>query len=139
MSRPPSLMPHLTYRPENTQAEKQQSDDRFRLLVSEVKDYAILMLDPQGHVVSWNAGAERIKGYRAEEILGQHFSRFYLAEDLEQGKPEYELKVATEEGRFEDEGWRVRKDGSQFWANVVITALRDETGQLLGFGKVPAT
>ena len=136
MSRPPSLMPHLTYRPESTEAEKQQSDDRFRLLVSEVKDYAILMLDPQGHVVSWNAGAERIKGYRAEEILGQHFSRFYLAEDLEQGKPEYELKVATEEGRFEDEGWRVRKDGSQFWANVVITALRDETGQLLGFGKV---
>jgi PAS domain S-box-containing protein len=94
------------------------------------------MLDPQGHVVSWNAGAERIKGYRAEEILGQHFSRFYPAEDLEQGKPEYELKVATEKGRFEDEGWRVRKDGSQFWANVVITALRDETGQLRGFGKV---
>jgi PAS domain S-box-containing protein len=113
-----------------------QSEERFRLLVSEVADYAILMLDPEGHIVSWNTGAERIKGYRSEEIIGQHFSRFYPAEDLEQGKPAYELKVAVERGRFEDEGPRVRKDGSQFWANVVITALRDGTGRLCGFAKV---
>jgi len=113
-----------------------QSEERFRLLVSEVADYAILMLDPEGHIVSWNTGAERIKGYRSEEIIGQHFSRFYPAEDVEQGKPAYELKVAVERGRLEDEGPRVRKDGSQFWANVVITALRDGTGRLCGFAKV---
>ncbi|PYU57496.1 MAG: hypothetical protein DMG56_22330 [Acidobacteria bacterium] len=119
-------------------AEKalQQSEERFRLLVSEVTDYAILMLDPEGHIASWNAGAERIKGYRAQEIVGQHFSRFYPTEDVERGKPAYELKVATELGRYEDEGWRVRKDGSRFWANVVITALRDGTGRLRGFAKV---
>ncbi len=114
----------------------QFSEDRFRLFVSAVKDYAILMLDPQGRIVSWNPGAERITGYRETEIVGQHFSRFYPPEDLEQGKPECELKIASEEGRFEDEGWRVRKDGSRFWANVMITALRDESGQLCGFGKV---
>lgn len=113
-----------------------QSEERFRLLVSEVTDYAILMLDPEGRIASWNAGAERIKGYKHDEIIGQHFSCFYPAEDVEQGKPAYELKVATEQGRFEDEGWRVRKDGSRFWANVVITALRDGTGRLRGFGKV---
>jgi len=123
---------------EHKQAEEalRRSEERFRLLVSEVMDYAILMLDPEGQIASWNAGAERIKGYRAEEIIGQHFSRFYPKEDVEQGKPAYELKVAAERGRCEDEGWRVRKDGSQFWANVVITALRDETGRLRGFGKV---
>jgi len=113
-----------------------QSEERFRLLVSEVTDYAILMLDPEGRIASWNAGAERIKGYKRDEIIGQHFSLFYPAEDVEQGKPTHELKVATEQGRFEDEGWRVRKDGSRFWANVVITALRDATGRLRGFGKV---
>ena len=113
-----------------------QSEERFRLLVSEVADYAILMLDPNGHIVSWNAGAQRIKGYQAQEIIGQHFSRFYPTEDLERGKPAYELKVAGERGRFEDEGWRLRKDGSRFWANVVITALRDATGRLRGFAKV---
>src|SRR6266436_5513520 len=113
-----------------------QSEERFRLLVSEVTDYAILMLDPEGGIASWNAGAERIKGYQAPEIIGQHFSRFYPAEDVERGKPAHELKVAGERGRFEDEGWRVRKDGSRFWANVVITALRDGTGRLRGFGKV---
>ncbi len=113
-----------------------QSEERFRLLVSEVTDYAILMLDPEGGIASWNAGAERIKGYQAQEIIGQHFSRFYPAEDVERGKPAHELKVAGERGRFEDEGWRVRKDGSRFWANVVITALRDGTGRLRGFGKV---
>jgi PAS domain S-box-containing protein len=113
-----------------------KSEERFRILVQEVKDYAIVMLDPGGHVVSWNAGAERIKGYRAEEILGQHFSTFYPREDVERGKTEMELRVAASEGRFEDEGWRVRKDGSRFWANVVITALRDKSGRLVGFGKV---
>jgi len=118
------------------QEELRKSEERFRLLVSNVKDYAILMLDPDGHVASWNDGAERIKGYKAAEIVGQHFSRFYLEEDLRGGKPAWELDVATREGRFEDEGWRVRKDGSRFWANVVITALRDEAGQLRGFGKV---
>jgi len=111
-------------------------EERFRLLVTGVKDYAILMLDPEGRVASWNVGAERIKGYHAEEILGKHFSVFYPAEEVERGKPHFELKVAAREGRIEDEGWRVRKDGSQFWANVVITALRDERGRLRGFGKV---
>jgi PAS domain S-box-containing protein len=113
-----------------------RSEERFRLLISEVKDYAILMLDPEGVVVSWNAGAEHIKGYRSEEIIGQHFSRFYTSEDVEQDKPAYGLKVAVEQGRWEDEGWRARKGGSRFWANVVITSLHDETGRLYGFGKV---
>lgn len=113
-----------------------QSEERFRLFVSNVKDCAILMLDPEGRVVSWNEGAERIKGYGAEEIIGQHFSRFYSAEDVSNGKPGFELEEATRDGRFEDEGWRVRKDGSRFLANVVITALRDETGRLRGFGKI---
>src|SRR5256885_4406816 len=94
------------------------------------------MLDPQGVVASWNAGAERIKAYQPREIVGNHFPRFYPTEDVERGKPAYELKVATELGRYEDEGWRVRKDGSRFWANVVITALRDGTGRLRGFAKV---
>jgi PAS domain S-box-containing protein len=113
-----------------------QSEERFRLLVSEVTDYAILMLDPEGRVASWNAGAEHIKQYKRDEIIGQHFSCFYPPEDVEQGKPAQELKVATERGRFADEGWRVRKDGSRFWASVVLTALRDASGQLRGFGKV---
>ena len=113
-----------------------QSEERFRLLIEGVKDYAILMLDPQGMVASWNAGAERIKGYRASEILGQHFSRFYSPEDKADRKPELALRVAETEGRFEDEGWRLRKDGSRFWATVVITTLRDEKGSLRGFGKV---
>src|SRR5246127_3769183 len=113
-----------------------QSEERFRLMVENVVDYAILMLDPNGNVVSWNAGAERIKGYRAEEIIGRHFSQFYPAEDVESGKPQRELEEAIANGRLEDEGWRVRKDGSTFWANVIITALRDESGTLRGFGKV---
>ena len=113
-----------------------QSEERFRLLVEAVKDYAIFMLDPTGHIVSWNAGAQRIKGYSAAEIIGQHFSRFYPNEDLQNGKPEMELRVAAKDGRFEDEGWRIRKDGSPFWANVVITAVRDDAGKLIGFGKV---
>jgi PAS domain S-box-containing protein len=120
----------------STEEVLRRSEERFRLLISEVKDYAILMLDPDGVIVSWNVGAEQIKGYRSDEIIGQHFSRFYRAEDVQQNKPAHGLKVAVEQGRYEDEGWRVRKDGSRFWANVVITALHDETGRLYGFGKV---
>ena len=116
--------------------EARRSEERFRLLVQEVKDYAILMLDRDGIVVSWNEGAERIKGYRSEEIVGRHFSRFYSEEDVARGKPADALEIAAEEGRYEDDGWRVRKDGSRFWANVVVTALRDEKGELRGFGKV---
>jgi PAS domain S-box-containing protein len=114
----------------------QQSEDRFKLLVEGVKDYAIFMLDTEGRVVTWNAGAERFKGYAAAEIIGQHFSRFYPPEALARGLPAHELEVAKEVGSFEDEGWRVRKDGSLFWANVVITALRDPGGNLLGFAKI---
>jgi PAS domain S-box-containing protein len=111
-------------------------EDPFRLLVESVRDYAIFMLDTTGHVLTWNAGAERLKGYKADEIIGQHFSKFYPAAAVQRGHPDYELRVATAEGRFEEEGWRVRKDGSLFWANVVITALRDHDGVLRGFGKV---
>ena len=120
------------------QAEEalRRSDERLRLLVTGVKDYAILMLDPEGRVITWNDGAERIKGYRAEEILGEHFSKFYAPEAVAEDKPALELRIATEHGRFEEEGWRVRKDGTRFWANVVITALFDESGRLRGFGKV---
>jgi len=113
-----------------------QSEERFRLLVESVKDYAIFMLDPQGHVLTWNAGAERLKGYSADDIIGQHFSRFYPPETLQAGLPARELEVAEATGTFEDEGWRVRKDGSLFWANVVVTALRDAAGTLVGFAKV---
>jgi PAS domain S-box-containing protein len=111
-------------------------EDGYRLLVQGVRDYGIFMLDTSGNIASWNAGAERIKGYREEEIVGQHFSVFYPPEDVAAGKPERELRQAVAEGRLEDEGWRVRKDGTRFWANVVITALFDGTGKLRGFGKV---
>jgi PAS domain S-box-containing protein len=110
--------------------------ERFRLLVEGVKDCAIFMLDPEGHVASWNAGAERIKGYPAREIMGKHFSVFFTPEDLAADKPNQELKEAAAKGSADEEGWRVRKDGSRFWANVGITALRDEAGQLRGFAKV---
>jgi PAS domain S-box-containing protein len=113
-----------------------ETEERFRLLVEGVKDYAIVMLDPQGNVASWNAGAERIQGYRSEEIMGQHYGRFFLAEDMRYGKPDQHLRLAEEEGRAEDEGWRVRRDGSLFWAHVIITALRDPAGQTRGFAKV---
>jgi formate hydrogenlyase transcriptional activator len=113
-----------------------QSEERFRLLVEGAQDYAIFMLDTEGRVATWNPGAERIKGYCAEEIVGQDFSRFYTQEDVERGKPENELKVARAEGRYEEEGWRVRKDGSRFWANVIITALHDKSGNFIGFSKV---
>src|SRR5215211_2128228 len=109
-----------------------QSEERFRLLVEGVKDYAIFMLDPYGYVTTWNEGAQRIKGYDSEEIIGEHFSVFYTAEDKERGHPEEELRVAAAEGSYEEEGLRVRKDGSTFWANVLITALRDEEGELRG-------
>ncbi|WNI14144.1 PAS domain-containing sensor histidine kinase [Actinacidiphila sp. ITFR-21] len=112
------------------------SETAFRLLVQSVLDYGIFMLDPGGHISSWNAGAERIKGYRAEEITGKHFSVFYPPEDIAARKPYRELEIAVAEGRLEDEGWRIRKDGTRFWANVVITALFDESGVLRGFGKV---
>jgi formate hydrogenlyase transcriptional activator len=112
------------------------SEQRLRAMVESVKDYAIFTMDPRGYVMSWNPGAERIKGYRAEEIVGQHFSKFYPQEDLDRGKPDYELKVAAAGGRFEDEGWRLRKDGSRFWANVIISTLRDSAGNLRGFSKV---
>ncbi|MCL1473616.1 PAS domain S-box protein [Argonema antarcticum] len=121
---------------QNAENKLLRSQESFRLVVQGVKDYAIFTLDPNGYVVSWNEGAERIKGYQASEILGQHFSRFYTAEDMEQGKPERVLQVAATEGRFEEEGWRVRKDGSLLWANVVLTGLRDETGNLKGFSKL---
>ncbi|MFI6097056.1 PAS domain S-box protein [Lentzea sp. NPDC051213] len=114
----------------------QESEELFRLLVQGVRDYGIFMLDPGGHIVSWNAGAERIKGYTADEIIGRHFSTFYPPEDVQSGKPDWELRVARAEGTLEDEGWRVRKDGTRFWANVIITALRGEDGELRGFGKV---
>lgn len=123
---------------ERRQAEEtlRQSEERFRVLVEAVQDYAIFMLDPTGRVVTWNAGAQAIKGYRPEEIIGQYFSRFYPEEEARAGKPERELVTALSEGRFEDEGWRVRKDGSRFWANVVVTPLYSASGQHLGFAKV---
>jgi PAS domain S-box-containing protein len=117
-------------------AFQRDSEERFRLLVESVRDYAIFMLDPKGHVLTWNVGAERFKGYRAEEIIGSHFSRFYPPDALARGLPDEELRVAGEAGSFEDEGWRVRKDGSMFWANVTITAMRDEGGELVGYAKV---
>jgi PAS domain S-box-containing protein len=113
-----------------------QSEERFRLLVEAVSDYAIFLLDPGGYIVSWNLGAERIKGYRADEALGRHFRMFYPAEARDSGHPEEELVLAARDGRYEEEGWRIRKDGSRFWSNVVITALRDRSGELIGYAKV---
>ena len=113
-----------------------ESEERFRLLIQGVKDYAIFMLDPTGHVVSWNEGAQRIKGYEAAEIIGRHFSTFYPAEDVAADKPRHELEIAISEGKYEEEGWRVRKDGSLFWASVLITAVRAGDGRLVGFAKV---
>jgi PAS domain S-box-containing protein len=121
---------------ESSQQELRQSEERFRLLVEDVRDYGIFMLDPEGRIVSWNEGAERIKGYKVWEIIGEHFSVFYGEEDVERGLPEKELRVAAVEGRYEEEGLRVRKDGTRFWADVVITALRDEAGNLRGFSQV---
>jgi PAS domain S-box-containing protein len=111
-------------------------EDRHRLLIDAVRDYAIFMLDPTGRITSWNPGAQRIKGYTPDEIIGRHFSTFYTSDDIAADKPARELELASTAGRVEDEGWRVRRDGSRFWANVVISAVRDESGTLLGFAKV---
>ena len=119
-------------------AEKalRDSEERYRLLLDGARDYAILILDPQGRVESWSSGAQRVKGYREEEILGRHISCFYTQEDVEQGLPELELKLAAANGRYESQGWRVRKDGSRFWAEFVITSLHDGEGKLTGFSMV---
>jgi PAS domain S-box-containing protein len=123
---------------ERQQAQEtlRQSEERFRLLVEGVRDYAIFMLDASGHIVSWNSGAQLIKGYTKDEIIGRHFSIFYPLEDVRKGKLERELRIATTEGRYEEEGWRIRKGGSRFWANVLITAVFDAHGELRGFAKV---
>ena len=108
----------------------------YRLLVESVQDYAIFALDADGYILSWNPGAQRFKGYTADEVLGRHFSIFYPRELVAEGYPEFELRMAANTGRYEDEGWRIRKDGSRFWANVVITALRNADGELTGFAKI---
>jgi PAS domain S-box-containing protein len=113
-----------------------ENEELFRMLVESVRDYAIFMLDVTGHVATWNAGAERIKGYRSDEIIGRHFSVFYPEDEVAAGVCDRELEIAGREGRFEDEGWRLRKDGSPFWADVVINAVRDRRGELVGFAKV---
>ncbi|HEX7944951.1 MAG TPA: PAS domain S-box protein, partial [Phenylobacterium sp.] len=115
---------------------KESADGRYRLLVDAITDYAIYMLDVDGHVTSWNAGAQRFKGYQADEIIGQHFSRFYTAEDRAAGVPARALRTAAEEGRYETEGWRLRKDGGRFWAHVLIDPIRSPTGEMLGYAKV---
>jgi PAS domain S-box-containing protein len=125
----------LTLRKQEEERVK-DSEERFRLLVTSVQDYAILTLDPAGYIKTWNAGAEKIKGYTASEIIGKHFSTFYTEEDIESGKPDMEIRIAIVEGRYEEEGWRVRKDSTLFWASVTITAIRDEKGELRGFAKV---
>src|ERR671921_774432 len=122
--------------PGRTREALRASEERFKLLVEGVKDYAIFMLDPEGYITTWNEGAQRIKGYEAEEIIGEHFSIFYTDRDVERRHPEEELRIATAEGSYEEEGLRVRKDGSTFFANVLITALWDEEGELRGFAKV---
>jgi PAS domain S-box-containing protein len=114
----------------------QDRDEQLRLLVDSITDYAIFLLDADGRVASWNPGAQRIKGYTAEQILGVHFSAFYPAEDVAAGKPDQGLRVALGEGRFEEDGWRVRRGGERFWANVVITPMYDDDGQLRGFAKI---
>lgn len=118
------------------EAALRQEEERFRVFVEAVRDYAMFMLDTEGHISSWNAGAERLNGYPATEILGQHFSCFFPDEDIRARKPQHELEVAAREGRIEAEGWRIRKDGSRFWANITITAIRDDRGKLIGFAKI---
>lgn len=116
--------------------EFMQNEERFKLLVESVSDYAIFLLDTKGYIQSWNAGAQRFKGYKAEEVIGKHFSIFYSQEDIDRKHPQYELEVAFNIGKFEEEGWRVRKDGTTFWANVVITKLVDSSGVHIGYAKV---
>lgn len=108
----------------------------FRLLVDAVVDYAIFALDPNGYILSWNKGAQRLKGYTAKEIIGEHFSKFYIQEDIQKEHPAFELRQATSEGTYKEEGWRLKKDGTRFWASVVITALKNDQGELQGFAKV---
>lgn len=108
----------------------------FRLLIDSIRDYAIFVLDPEGHVLTWNPGAQAMKGYTRDEIVGKHFSKFYLPEAVENGWPDRELALAQKEGRFADEGWRIRKDGTSFWASVIISPLHSEDGKLAGFAKV---
>jgi PAS domain S-box-containing protein len=116
--------------------ERRAAEERYKVLVSSVRDYAIFMIDPEGRIASWNIGAERLKGYKAEDVIGKPLSIFYTPQDLEAGKAEQELRTAREQGEVRDEGWRVRKDGSLFWATVVMTAIRDYDGTLLGYAKV---
>ena len=116
--------------------EALEQTDLFRLLIESIRDYAIFVLDPRGHILTWNQGAQAMKGYTRDEIVGKHFSKFYLPEAVQSGWPEHELALAEKEGRFSDEGWRVRKDGTSFWASVIITALRSKDGSLTGFAKV---
>ena len=120
----------------NALSPELQHERIFRVMVESVRDYAIFLLDPSGVVASWNPGAQRLKQYTADEIIGRHFSVFYPEKEIANRKPDHELEVAARVGRFEDEGWRIRKDGSRFWANVVITRISDERGKLLGFGKI---
>jgi PAS domain S-box-containing protein len=120
----------------NAEEALRLSEERLRLMIQSVEDYAIFLLDPDGRVASWNAGAQRLKGYEASEIIGSHFSRFYPPEEIETGKAERELDTARSTGRFEEEGWRVRKDGSRFWANVILSAVRERDGRLIGFTKI---
>ena len=119
-----------------TEERLQESEERFRLVIEDVRDYAIITLDENGYVAGWNVGAERVKGYCAGEILGQHFSCFYPPEAVQAGKPAKALEIAREQGRFEEEAWRIRKDGTLFWAHVSVTALRNKAGRLIGFSKV---
>src|SRR4051812_44473568 len=120
----------------NPLAQSLSDDGRYRLLVEAVTDYAIYMLDPTGVITSWNPGAQRFKGYTPAEIIGQHFSRFYTEEDRKRGIPALALATAASEGKFESEGWRVRKDGSRFWAYVVIDPIRTSAGEVIGFAKI---
>ena len=112
------------------------ASERLRLLIDAVEEYAIFLVDPSGRIATWNPGARRIKGYDADEVIGEHFSIFYTQEDVDGGKPDRLLAEATERGQARDEGWRVRKDGQQFWANAVVTAVFDDDGKLIGFAKV---
>ncbi|HUJ60971.1 MAG TPA: PAS domain S-box protein [Kofleriaceae bacterium] len=131
-----TLLLHNLGERERAESVRLEAEQRFRQIVESVRDYAIFMLDTHGRILTWNVGAERLKGYRAEEIIGRHFSVFYPKEEIESGKCERELEGAARDGRYEDEGWRLRKDGSRFWANVVISAVRDSHGHLVGFSKV---
>jgi PAS domain S-box-containing protein len=141
--RPTATLEHSTLRETDISTARESgpppaphADELYRLLVEQVTDYAIFALDAGGYIISWNPGAQRLKGYVAQEIIGKHFSIFYPEEDKRAGKPEWELEVAADAGRVEDEGWRLRRDGGRFWANVVITALRDDHGTLIGFAKI---